>query len=120
MKKFLVSVVGVMLSLLAFSQNFPFPMNESGYKYPYGIVASNPDNSKIQSKFVAWDNTMYKESSDGKYGRIRYDNEAETVSEGIVTECLFMCIWRTKLIPSVKTDSTNSMRITKNGRTEMD
>ena len=58
MKKFLVSVVGVMLSLLAFSQNFPFPMNESGYKYPYGISASNPDNSKIQSKFVAWDNTM--------------------------------------------------------------
>lgn len=83
MKKFLVSVVGVMLSLLAFSQNFPFPMNESGYKYPYGISASNPDNSKIQSKFVAWDNTMYKESSDGQYGRIRYDQEAYTVSEGI-------------------------------------
>lgn len=83
MKKFLVSVVGVMLSLLAFSQNFPFPMNENGYKYPYGIVASNPDNSKIQSKFVAWDNTMYKESSDGQYGRIRYDQEAYTVSEGI-------------------------------------
>lgn len=83
MKKFLISVVGVMLSLLAFSQNFPFPMNESGYKYPYGISASNPDNSKIQSKFVAWDNTMYKESSDGQYGRIRYDNEAYTVSEGI-------------------------------------
>lgn len=83
MKKFLVSVVGVMLSLLAFSQNFPFPMNESGYKYPYGISASNPDNSKIQSKFVSWDNTMYKESSDGQYGRIRYDAEAETVSEGI-------------------------------------
>lgn len=83
MKKFLVSVVGVMLSLLAFSQNFPFPMNESGYKYPYGISASNPDNSKIQSKFVSWDNTMYKESSDGQYGRIRYDQEAYTVSEGI-------------------------------------
>ncbi len=72
-----------MLSLLAFSQNFPFPMNESGYKYPYGISASNPDNSKIQSKFVSWDNTMYKESSDGQYGRIRYDQEAYTVSEGI-------------------------------------
>lgn len=58
-------------------------MNESGYKYPYGISASNPDNSKIQSKFVAWDNSMYKESSDGQYGRIRYDQEAYTVSEGI-------------------------------------
>ena len=81
MKKFLVSVVGVMLSLLAFSQNFPFPMNESGYKYPYGIVPTNVSNDKIQSKFEAWERAMYDES--GNMARIKYDDGTSTVSEGI-------------------------------------
>lgn len=83
MKKFLISVVGVMLSLLAFSQNFPFPMNESGYKYPYGIVPTNASNDKIQQKFKAWESAMYEESGD--LARIKYDpgNDDKTVSEGI-------------------------------------
>ena len=81
MKKFLVSVVGVMLSLFAFSQNFPFPMNENGYKYPYGIVPTNVSNDKIQSKFEAWERAMYDES--GNMARIKYDDGTSTVSEGI-------------------------------------
>lgn len=82
-KNCIIGVLLVLTSLCSFAQNFPFPQNEAGYTYPYGISASTPDNSKIQSKFESWDKTMYAESSDGQYGRIVYDDEDYTVSEGI-------------------------------------
>ena len=82
-KKTLSIVTGIILSVSVCGQQFPFPMNEANYTYPYGITASQPNNEKIQSKFVAWDKAMYRESSDGRYGRIRFDDEKYTVSEGI-------------------------------------
>ena len=82
-KKSILTALGIALSAFVFGQHFPFPMNETNYAYPYGITASQPNNEKIQSKFVAWDKTMYRESADGRYGRIRFDDEKFTVSEGI-------------------------------------
>ena len=82
-KKSILTALGIALSAFVFGQHFPFPMNEANYVYPYGITASQPNNEKIQSKFVAWDKTMYRESADGRYGRIRFDDEKFTVSEGI-------------------------------------
>lgn len=76
--------IAVVSTVICFGQCFPFPVAETkGYEYPHGITASNPDVAKIQSKFVSWNKTMYRESSDGKYGRIRFDDETYTVSEGI-------------------------------------
>ena len=83
MKKVFLFITGIAFAIASFSQNYPFPMNESGYSYPYGIVPGTVSNSTIQSKFKAWENAMWEES--GNYGRIKYDspNEDKTVSEGI-------------------------------------
>ncbi|MCQ2958987.1 MAG: glycosyl hydrolase family 8 [Bacteroidales bacterium] len=83
MKKVFLSIFSIAISIVSFAQQFPFPMNKQGYSYQNGIVASIPDNEKIQSRFISWDKTMYKESSDGQYGRIRFDDNRYTVSEGI-------------------------------------
>lgn len=81
MKRTLLLIANAVLAIAGFGQNFPFPMNENGYEYPYGIVASSAENEKIQSKFLAWETKMYTES--GEYGRIKYDDGNYTVSEGI-------------------------------------
>ena len=83
MKKYLLSFAFLILSALCFGQNFPFPMNENGYTYPYGISASKPSNTTIQSKFQAWENAMYTENSSHTLARIKYDDGSYTVSEGI-------------------------------------
>lgn len=81
MKKLLLITLCITTALAGISQNFPFPMNEQGYTYPYGISATSPRNSSIQSKFVAWDKALYEES--GNLGRIKFDDTKYTVSEGI-------------------------------------
>ncbi|MCQ2958984.1 MAG: glycosyl hydrolase family 8 [Bacteroidales bacterium] len=81
MKKILSAVIGVIVTICAFAQNYPFPMNEQGYEYPYGISASNPRNDNIQKKFTQWEKDLYTES--GEYGRIKFDDTQYTVSEGI-------------------------------------
>ncbi|MBO7054213.1 MAG: T9SS type A sorting domain-containing protein [Bacteroidales bacterium] len=81
MKKVLLLITGIAFAIASFSQNYPFPMNESGYSYPYGIVPGTVSNSTIQSKFKAWENAMWDES--GNLGRIKYDDGTSTVSEGI-------------------------------------
>lgn len=84
MKNFIFTVLFVLNSaIFVFGQQYPFPMNEKNYSYPYGISAGNQDNEKIQARFLAWDKTMYRESEDGQLGRIRFDDENYTVSEGI-------------------------------------
>lgn len=83
MRKITLSLLALILATFVFGQKFPFPMNEQSYKYPYGIVAENPCNEQIQEIFLRWDKTMYRESADGQFGRIRFDSEAYTVSEGI-------------------------------------
>ena len=81
MRKLILMGIAVVSTVICFGQCFPFPVAETkGYEYPHGITASNPDVAKIQSKFVSWNKTMYRESSDGKYGRIRFDDETYTVS----------------------------------------
>lgn len=83
MKNLFLLIASIAFAITSFSQNYPFPMNESGYSYPYGIVPSTVSNSTIQSKFKAWENAMWEES--GNYGRIKFDpdNVDKTVSEGI-------------------------------------
>jgi len=81
MKKLVSLFTGISLVLCGFAQNFPFPMNEKGYKYPYGITPTTPNNENIQSKFEAWEKAMWEES--GEFGRIKYDDKVFTVSEGI-------------------------------------
>ncbi|MBR5434648.1 MAG: T9SS type A sorting domain-containing protein [Bacteroidales bacterium] len=83
MKRHFLIVAGVLLAFSGFGQNYPFPMNEQGYSYPYGISATNPSNATIQSKFVAWEKAMYTENSDKTLARIKYDDGTSTVSEGI-------------------------------------
>ncbi|MFW5850694.1 MAG: glycosyl hydrolase family 8 [Bacteroidota bacterium] len=77
-KKISFLSVLMMLSIMVWGQNFPFPQN---VEYPYGIVASNPNTSSIQTKFQAWDQAFYDESGD--FGRIKFDEPTQTVSEGI-------------------------------------
>lgn len=81
--KSFLTILSITTSLSVVGQEYPFPMTEHNYKFPYGIAASEPDNEMIQEKFEAWDNAMYRESEDGQYGRIRFDDENYTVSEGI-------------------------------------
>ena len=84
MKKVFLLIASIAFAITSFSQNYPFPMNESGYSYPYGIVPATVSNSTIQSKFKAWENAMWEESEN--LGRIKYDppeHDGETVSEGI-------------------------------------
>lgn len=81
MKKIFLSLIAIAVSAVSFAQNFPFPMNENGYSYPNGIVPTNVSNTKIQSKFESWENALWAES--GKMGRIKYDSQSYTVSEGI-------------------------------------
>ncbi len=82
-KKIFLTFVYSIVYLVVLGQSYPFPMNETKYAYPYGNAATLADNEKIQSRFSSWDRKMYKESSDGQYGRIRFDTESYTVSEGI-------------------------------------
>ncbi|MCQ2604936.1 MAG: glycosyl hydrolase family 8 [Bacteroidales bacterium] len=81
MKKLLILTLCIVTAFAGISQNYPFPMNEKGYSYPYGISATSPRNTSIQSKFVAWDKALYEES--GNLGRIKFDQTQYTVSEGI-------------------------------------
>jgi len=83
MRKINLSLLALILATFVFGQKFPFPMNEQSYKYPYGIAAENPYNDQVQEIFLRWDKAMYRESADGQFGRIRFDSEAYTVSEGI-------------------------------------
>lgn len=82
-KKIFFALAYSVISIVAFCQSYPFPMRELGYTYPHGYTVTTADNEKIQSRFASWNRKMYKESTDGQYGRIRFDTELYTVSEGI-------------------------------------
>lgn len=79
MRKLMFLVCLVLFSAGTWAQNFPFPQSDS--KYKYGITASNPNNSKIQSLYKEWVSHYYEES--GNLARIKFDTPGETVSEGI-------------------------------------
>ncbi len=81
MRKLVSLIVGVSMVLCSFAQNFPFPMNEHGYSYPYGITPTTLNNENIQSKFEAWEKALWDEK--GEFGRIKYDDKVSTVSEGV-------------------------------------
>lgn len=83
MKRFIIIFLGITIATICFGQQYPFPMNETGYSYPYGTMATEANNEKIQKMFTSWDSTMYLESTDYQYGRIRFDDARYTVSEGI-------------------------------------
>jgi len=80
MRKLLLFLSIWLSSYAMFAQNFPFPQVGS-LSYANGIIASNPDNNKIQSLYQSWYSKFYSES--GNLGRIKFDDEQYTVSEGI-------------------------------------
>lgn len=80
MKKLLLLLSIWLYAGSIFAQNFPFPQAGS-LPYANGIIATNPDNNKIQSLYESWKSKFYTE--EGNLARIKFDNTAQTVSEGI-------------------------------------
>jgi endo-1,4-beta-D-glucanase Y len=75
----LIALILLPTALIAVT-NFPFPQKNA--KYPYGIVPTTVDPAKIQK---AYDEFMklYEEDNATGLARIKHDQTANTVSEGI-------------------------------------
>ena len=89
MKKLVLTALAALgITAAHASPNFPFPRNAS---YPYGIKATNADSSDIQNAFTAWKGAQldFTDTSAGLM-RIKWDNTAVTVSEGIGYSMLIM------------------------------
>lgn len=67
------------------AQNFPFPQNVT---YPFGIRATNATQTQVQAAFTNWMTHYYEEQVD--LARVRFDDPALTVSEGIAYGMLIM------------------------------
>ena len=82
----LKKVIGISLALLTCSFNllsapkFPFPQQ---YRYTNGIMPSNVSHTHVQNVYDVWYNAYYEEDNSGSLARIKFDNPAQTVSEGI-------------------------------------
>ena len=63
----------------SFAQTYPFPANVT---YPFGFKATTITAADAQTAYNAWKTTYTEGCSDGSI-RVRFDNAAETVSEGI-------------------------------------
>ncbi|MBN1757010.1 MAG: hypothetical protein JW863_01750 [Chitinispirillaceae bacterium] len=74
------------VSLIAAPQ-YPFPQNVS---YTYGIVPSSIKSDRVQAAYKDFIDRFYEESPDKSMARIRWDNAAQTVSEGIGYGMLIM------------------------------
>lgn len=73
---YLIALIAFPISISA-AAKYPFPQN---VKYPYGIMPTTVDASKVQKAFEDF-MKLYEESGD--LGRIKSDAVANTVSEGI-------------------------------------
>ncbi|MBK8808428.1 MAG: CIA30 family protein [Bacteroidales bacterium] len=85
MKKSLLFITCVFITLYSWGQNFAFPQNVT---YQYGIKASTPDTDRIQSLYATWKNNHYEDgaaSGNTGFARVKFDspNQNQTVSEGI-------------------------------------
>jgi endo-1,4-beta-D-glucanase Y len=73
---YLIVLITFPISISA-AAKYPFPQN---VKYPYGIMPTTVDASKVQKAFEDF-MKLYEESGD--LARIKHDTPANTVSEGI-------------------------------------
>lgn len=64
---------------------YPFPQNGD---YKYGIKATNGNESDMQAAYTIFVSNYYEEN--GNLARIKWDNKAQTVSEGIGYGMLIM------------------------------
>jgi len=64
---------------------FPFPSigKSNATHITDSLFNTNISRDSIQSIYEAWVNKYYEESGDKKRARVKFDNESETVSEGI-------------------------------------
>jgi endo-1,4-beta-D-glucanase Y len=78
-------IVGFVLSLSAMSQQnsgnpaFPFPQERA---YPFGFKATTITSADATAAYNSW-KTSFAENCGGNVWRIKFDNNSETVSEGI-------------------------------------
>lgn len=80
MKKILGLLLALgMVASVAAKVNFPYPQAKA---YKYGIYQSGVSDN-VKQRFLSFYNALYKESSDGKFARIGFDDVNYTVSEGI-------------------------------------
>jgi hypothetical protein len=64
---------------------YPFPQSIH-FKYPYGISASNPDYTRLQSLITTWISHYYREGNlpnGTPAARVQWDDSTLTVSEGM-------------------------------------
>jgi len=82
----MVNKVVFLLVLCAFSAysavNFPYPQ-ESSYGNGAAIVTTSGASAALKAKFTSFMSSHYEENPDKTLGRIKFDNTAQTVSEGI-------------------------------------
>lgn len=75
----------LLLTLLCLSvlqinaQNFPFPQNR---QYKFGLMASNRSAQDARKAYNTWKTNFLTTCGNGRY-RVKFDNPAQTVSEGI-------------------------------------
>lgn len=72
-------VLHCLLTIEAKAQNFPFPQNKV---YQYGLMPANRSAQDAQKAYNTWKANFLTPCSNGSY-RVKFDNPAQTVSEGI-------------------------------------
>lgn len=77
MNKRLTSLSIIFATSIAFATSYPFPQN----KVNFGIRATTAASSDVQTVFDQWKKEFYEESN--TLARIKFDDPAYTVSEGI-------------------------------------
>jgi len=82
----MVNKVVFLLVLCAFSAysavNFPYPQEKNYGNGTINTTAANA-SANLKSKFTSFISTHYEENQNKTLGRIKFDNTAQTVSEGI-------------------------------------
>jgi len=66
--------------------NYPFPQSQYHSTYPYGICASHPNYTRIQSLISTWITNYYREGTlpnSVAAARVQWDDTTKTVSEGM-------------------------------------
>ncbi|MBN1130711.1 MAG: hypothetical protein JXA71_17110 [Chitinispirillaceae bacterium] len=84
MKMYLIGIFLLPVITTVSAGNFPFPQN----RVSYGLRATTAAASDIQTVYDQWRNDYYEEN--GTEARIKWDDKAKTVSEGVAYGMLIM------------------------------
>jgi endoglucanase len=76
---FLLHFVIVIFSITAYGQTQAFPANKT---FSYGIMAANRNSQDALDSYNTWKTNFVEACNNGRF-RVKFDNVAETVSEGI-------------------------------------